>query len=406
MNRRLIALIIVILLLLTGCTAPASPEEVKWQRIEDSVDGTTVNFYVWTEDESAIAWFTERVAKHLENTAKIKFVVTEKDREIVFGQLNEQYANPNNKGTIDLLWLDEDAFQSFYNAQLLYGPFARSLENSTRYFNLASLDNRYIGATETHGYLVPFNQSALTFYYNRDALYDPPQNLDMLKTVVKENPGKFTYPNPQDPIGGAFVRTVILNFTDAEKFIGKELSQSELAELVQPGLDYLKSLSTYLHKSGKTYPETADALHQLYAKGDLFITMSDDFLHAYQYTGDAIYPEGTRPFLFSDVVIGQKQYLAIPFNAQNKSGAMVAINETIGYTLQLDKLRSKDYRGVPVYDTAVIDEAITSNLANAVRKKTVVNILDVMKGITHDIPQRYHEQINALWQAQIGTKTQ
>lgn len=405
MYRQLIALIMIILLL-TGCTAPVSPEEVKWQRIEDSVDGTTVNFYVWTEDEDALTWFTETVAKHLETSAKINFILTEKDQDIVFEQLSQQHTNLDNNGTIDLLWLDESAFQSFYNAQLLYGPFADSLENSTRYFNLASLDHRYIGATETNGYLVPFNQSALTFYYNRDTLYDPPQDLDMLMTVVKDNPGKFTYPNPQDPVGSAFVRTVILNFADSEAFVGETLSQAKLAELVQPGLDYLKTLSPYLYQSGKTYPKSADALHQLFASGDLFITMSDDYLHAYQYTGDAIYPEGTRPFLFSDVVLGAKQYLAIPFNAQNKSGAMVAINEIIGYTMQLDKLRSKDYRGIPVYDTAVIDEAITSNLANAVRKKTVVDILDVMEDISHDIPQRYHEQINALWQAQIGTQAQ
>jgi len=134
-----------------------------------------------------------------------------------------------------------------------------------------------------------------------------------------------------------------------------------------------------------------------FADGKVMLTMSLDYRHATLLTGDAIYPSGTRPFILGSASVGSRDYLSIPFHAMNKSGAMVVINSVLDMKLQTQKLASKSFPGLPVYDPMMLDSADQAAIKRGLSRRTVMDIVRLMEHRQHDIPLRYHNQITELW---------
>lgn len=380
----------------TGCLTQSTGDP-NWDRVLESVKGTNVDFYMWTEDAKAKEWFSKEVKTYLLNTYSVTLNIIELEKKEYLAMIRDDKKNLRTIGEGDLLWLDAPTFGQMKSEGLLYGPFSDQVKNSQTYLSPKSLDYMYMDGFLTEGYALPFNQQQLTFYYNEDITYDPPLTLTSLQDLAGTKPGQFTYPVPSDPVGGAFVRSVILNFTPAKEFVKAPLTDAQLRDLVLPGLNYLKSLKPNLYQQGKSYPQTALELQDLFAKEEIFVTMSMDYRHANALTGEAIYPGGTRPFVLEKTGVGSKDYLSIPYHAKNKSGAMVVMHALLDMKMQTQKLASKDYQGFPVYDDQMLTAEMRGTIKKALSKKTIPSIVETMAQRQHDIPTQYHQKIIALW---------
>ncbi len=404
MKRSILAIFLCAVLLLTACKPPANPREASWQRIVDSAKNSTVEFHTWSKDKNLLKWFNKSIHDKLKDEYGINLKINNTNFEHVVEQLEADKLANNRIGKIDLLWLNETQFNEMKNKGLLYGPFIEDVHDYEKYFSIDDLMVNYIDSTLTEGFMVPFNKTMVTYYYNRDLFSEVPESIAQLKRLLAERPGIFTYPQPQDPVGGAFVRSVILDFADIEKFYEKELSEAELDQLIEPGLSYLQSIADDLLNDGKTYPASVEELDELFSNGEVAITMSFDYLHGSKMTSTGEFPFGTRPFILSKKNVCQQHYLAIPFNASNKSAAMLVLNKIIGKKMQIDKMRDASYGGLPPWSIDHINDEMRESMERVLRKKSIIKVGALLESGVSDIPLQYHDYIIKAWQKTVLQK--
>lgn len=398
----LITLVVALLLTLPGCQLlEESSGDPSWDRVLKSVSGTTVDLVLWEQDAAAIEWFNTSVKTYLQEAYQVELAVNTVDKKEFIAALRSAKKQLVTIGPEDLVWMSPETFKELKNEDLLYGPFSDTVLNAKKYLDAKSLDTQYWNGTPIDGYALPFNQNQLTFYYNEDMTYDAPVDLAMLLEMAKEKPGTFTYPQPEDPVGRAFIHSVILTYSSPKAFVEKPLSDSQLKALVKPGLDYLKNLAPYTVSRGAAYPRDEATYYDLFSESQIFMVMSLDYRHASQMTGDAIYPGGTRPFFLGSVGVGPKDYLTIPYYSDNKSGAMVVMHALLDTSLQTQKLTSKKYQGLPVYDSKVLDETTAAEIKKALSRKTIPDVVKILQQRQHDIPSQYHQKIAALWRQMV-----
>ncbi|PID79778.1 MAG: hypothetical protein CSB19_01835 [Clostridiales bacterium] len=401
MKRFIIVLVACLTAFMTSCEKPVDPQEKAWQLIADSAAETAVSFYTWTEDRGAWQWFEQSVSSKVKNAHGIDFNVVKLPYDQVYDLLVEDKANERTVGKIDLLWLNEAEFKELQQKGLLYGPFVKKLYNYQTHYCDDDLNCIYCGDAPTDGFLVPFNVNTLNYFYDKDVVFDRLNSLESLAEFLEANPGKFTYPEPSDPIGGAFVRSVILNFSPIKSFVKEDLDEAQLAELIEPGMSYLQSISKNLYAGGETYPQTAAEMDNLFAEGKTLVTMSYDYMYGDKMSGQSIFPYGTHPLFLMKHNVNKVNYLAIPFNAANKSGAMATINTIIDKELQMEKVYNRDFRGLPAYSANILQSSLRSQLNQIIQKRTVADIGMLMEYSSHDIPEKYHAAIIAAWRDKI-----
>lgn len=396
-----ISLVIVFLMVLIvagGCQLlePSSGDPT-WDRLLSSVSGTQVDLVLWDQTAETVEWYNTAVKRHLFDKYNVTLNVEVVEKKDFLATIRSAKKNLETIGNVDLVWLNASSFQQLKTEQLLYGPFANQVYNANMYLDPKGLETLYMDGVPIEGYALPFNQTQITYYYNEDMTYEPPETLEALKQYLASAPGTFTYPEPEDPVGRAFIHGVILAFTPAKAFVEQPLDDAALKALVMPGLEYLKALKGDLYMQGTAYPKTALQLSDLYAESQVFMVMSHDYRHAHTLTGDAIYPGGTRPVYFDLPSTGSKDYLSIPYNSDNKSGAMVVMHALLDIELQTQKLASKTYQGLPVYDSQRIDGQVAAQIQKALSRKTIPDINKVLAYRSHDIPSQYHAKIATWW---------
>ncbi len=90
--------------------------------------------------------------------------------------------------------------------------------------------------------------------------------------------------------------------------------------------DFLNEIEPNLWRSGETYPESSTRLDELFANGEILLTMSYIPQSAQRQVNKGIFPESTRSYLLDGGTLANTHYVAIPFNAPNKAGAQVVAN--------------------------------------------------------------------------------
>ncbi|MGI6216997.1 MAG: ABC transporter substrate-binding protein, partial [Coriobacteriales bacterium] len=193
-------------------------------------------------------------------------------------------------------------------------------------------------AYDNQGYEAPFGFYELNIIKNDEAAPGEITSVDDFKAFVEKYPGKFTYPSSDNWVGAAFIRTVIYNTCDNyEDLMTVDPTDTEaIKEIIQPALDYLKSLNANLWNEGKTFPATNDEMTQLFKNGEIY----NDILYDQYGCGTKIksgeYPESAHSYIFQKST-ANFSYWAIPYNSPNKAGALVVINEMLSPEQQLAK---------------------------------------------------------------------
>jgi putative spermidine/putrescine transport system substrate-binding protein len=188
--------------------------------------------------------------------------------------------------------------------------------------------------------------------YDSAKVPTPPSDPAGLVEWIKANPGKFTYPAIPDFTGSAFVRQMLYYTNGGYQDLLGEFDQAKYDAVTPKLWTLLNDLEPSLWRNGSTYPQSSTALDQLYANGEVAMDMS----YAPTLTGELVqkgtWPDTTRQFTFTDGMIGDVSYNAIPYNASHKAGAEVisnilqsfdaqynAIDTGVGYpALAIDKL--------------------------------------------------------------------
>ncbi|WP_421379741.1 ABC transporter substrate-binding protein [Bacillus salacetis] len=351
--KRISLLLLGFILLLTACTPAENSEKnqldvlnSEWEEIEKAAEGQTVNLYMWGGSDSINNYLDEWAAPRLKEEAGINLnrVPMNDTKDIINQLLNEKQVN-KEEGSMDVIWLNGENFKLSKENDLLLGSFAEKLPNAKKYIDLESPAINTDFGEEVNGLEAPWGISQFVFVYDEAKMKNPPQSMKELQKWVQENPGKFTYPAPPDFTGSAFARMALYELTGGYDQYSSPLENEE--QFIQSSADlwnYLNDIEPYLWREGKTYPESLAKTDQLYANGEIWMTMGYDPARAATEIKNGRFPETSKAFVLSGGTVSNTHYLSIPFNASNKAGAMAVINYFLSPEAQIAK-QDPDYWG-------------------------------------------------------------
>lgn len=349
-----------------------SVDDMTFDEMVEAAEGTTVTFYGWGGDEMLNDWLDNKFAPVMKEKYDITMERVPMDIDQVLSQLSGEIEGGEEDGSIDMIWINGENFQSAKENNMLYGPFTDKLPNFNDYVDAESEDVTLDFAYPVEGYEAPYGKAQVVMIADTAVTPDVPKSAEALEEFVKKYPGKVTYPALPDFTGSAFVRNIIYEICGYEQFLDMEADKETVREAVEPAMEYLRGLNPYLWNEGKTFPDSSTTLDNMFADGEVVLNMTYDAYATALNIESGTYTDTTETFQFDKGTIGNTNFMAVAANSGNKAGAMVAINEMLSPEIQAD--RYEQLRVIPVLDNSKLSE----------EQKAAFDAVDLGEGV---IPQ-------------------
>ncbi|MDZ4262990.1 MAG: ABC transporter substrate-binding protein [Pseudomonadota bacterium] len=343
------AVILAIGLALSTQTFAQTGISENWNGIVEEAKGQIVYFNAWggeSRTNNYIRWAAEQV----EDLYGIKLVHVKLSdtSEAVSRVIAEQQAGNTTKGAVDLIWINGENFATLKRAGLLHGPWVGKLPN----FPLTDPENNPEMTTDftvpVEGYEAPWSKAQVVFYYDKSLTENPPTSMPELLKWAKTNPGEFSYPKPPQFLGTTFLKQALLELSDNRDALYKPVEEANFEEVTAPLWSFLDALHPYLWRSGRTFPDNGPALRRMMADGVLSLAFSFNPNEAASAIANSELPPTVRTYVLNGGTIGNVSFLAIPFNASHKAGAMVVANFLMSPEAQAHKQNPENWGSITV----------------------------------------------------------
>jgi putative thiamine transport system substrate-binding protein len=369
LTRRLTFLALPLLLAaaVASSVAPARADSpaAEWSRVLDAAKGQTVYWNAWGGDpriNAYIAWAGEQVSERY--GVELVHVKLTDTAEAVARVLAEKSAGRNEGGAIDLIWINGENFAAMKRNGLLHGPWIEALPNHNLTDPANSPDLALDFGVPVEGLEMPWARARLVFYRDEAALPEPPRSSDALLAWAEANPGRFTYPLPPSFLGTTFLKQVLLERASSVDALYRPVAEGDFASVTAPLWDYLDALHPHLWRAARSFPANAGAMRRLMSDGEIDIAFAFSQSEATAGIESGELPETVRNYVFDAGTIGNVSFLAIPFNAAHRDGAMVLANFLLSPEAQLRKQDPEHWGSATVLDL----EELTPEQAKAFRE--------------------------------------
>jgi putative spermidine/putrescine transport system substrate-binding protein len=321
-----------------GGDAAIDIRDAPWPAIEAAARGSSVSLFMWGGDQGYNDFVDDYAAPELarRHGITLRRMPLAETGDLVNKLLAEKRAG-RRSGSADLVWINGHGFATGADAGLWFGPWAERLPNA-RYIDWQSpAINRDFGRP-VEGREAPWSRAQFVMIYDHARIARPPPDLSGLLEWARAHPGRFTYPAPPDFTGTAFVEQAFVLLT-GEAY--QQPFDPALFDANAPRLwTWLNAIEPYLWRGGETYPATSQKLNELYAEGEILMTMSYNPQFAERQIRLGLFPASTRSFVFDGGTLHNTSYLAMPFNAPNKPGAAVVANFMQSPAAQIEKQKA------------------------------------------------------------------
>jgi putative thiamine transport system substrate-binding protein len=322
--------------------AQADDPDVKdWDAVLEAAKGQTVYWNAWGGSESInayIGWVGETLQER--HGVRLVHVKLDDTANAVSAVIGEKAAGKDTGGSIDLVWINGENFASMKRQGLLFEPGWASYLPNWRYVDAGNKPTITTDFTiPTDGLESPWGMAKLVFFYD-SARTDKsvlPDSADELLEWAKANPGRFSYPQPPDFIGSSFLKQVLSEKVSDPAALLRETDAGTFAEVSKPLFDYLDELHPHLWRSAKAFPKDYPSMSQLLADGELDITFAFNPAEASSAIANDLLPDTVRSFTFSGGTLSNTHFVAIPYNAAAKAGALVVADFLISPEAQARK---------------------------------------------------------------------
>ena len=311
-----------------GGALAADPDPRNWDAVSAEAKGQTVYFNAWGGDTGIndyIAWASDEVRKRY-GVIVVHVKLTD-TAEAVSRVLAEKTAGTSEGGAVDLIWINGANFASMKSKVLLLGnAWAEGIPS----FKGADADHnpgvRNDFTVPVEGQESPWGKAQLVFAYDTGKLKDPPRSMAALLAWAKANPGRFTYPLPPDFTGTTFLKQALLELAADKAPLNGPVDQADFAKVTAPLWAFLDELHPLLWHQGKTFPANYPDMRHLLADNEIGITFAFNPSDASAGIAKGELPNTVRTYVLDKGTIGNVHFVAIPFNAKAKAGAMVLAN--------------------------------------------------------------------------------
>jgi len=389
----------------------APPGFDSWDDVVAAADGMTVNWYMWGGSDSINNFVDETYGIPLaeEYNVTLNRVPLADTVDAVNQVLSEAEAGvEGDGGTIDLIWINGENFYTLKQAELLYGPWAENIPNSV-YVNWDNPALNQDFGRPVEGFESPWGGAQFHYIYDsaRMSADDLPRSHAELSDWIAMHPGRFTYiaPGPGAFQGTRFVKQVLFELSGGQSQWVGEFNQ-ELYDEHAPALwDMLNSWEENLWRGGETYPANISELHELFANGEIDITITQRMAGAGPDINSGLIPPTSRAFSFDSNLVGDFNYVAIPYNAPNKAAALLLANLIVRPDRQARQI-VPDYglgMGFGIDTNRVTDEDQLAALEEAANSlgEAAADPARLAGALVSDIAAEYQALIEADWEANV-----
>ena len=328
MTRLKVAAALLAALAVAGPALAGDPDPQNWPAVEDEARGQTVYFHAWG-GEPRINAYIDWAAGELKERNDIELVhVKVSDTANVVSQvLAEKTAGQTEGGSVDLVWINGENFAAMVRNSLLMAPGWSMLLPNWEHVDVDGKPTVLTDATlRIDGLESPWGMAQLVFLHDTDTLSDPPRSLDALADYVEQNPGRFTYPQPPDFLGTTFLKQVLLTYAPNRLSLDRPATDEAFEEATKPVFAWLDRVTPNLWRKGAAYPRNVAELRRLFADRETDIAFTFNPSDASAAIADGELPDTVRPYILEGGTIGNSHFVAIPFNANAKAGALVVAN--------------------------------------------------------------------------------
>ena len=386
-----------------GSRAPADGfaerfPDLGWEEIVAEARGQRVFFNMWGGSEPINRFVSEFVADRVRDRYGVELVMVPVTDASVFvnAVLGERLAGRNTGGSVDLMWINGENFRTMRQADLLFGPYSHRLPNM-RYVNTDDPAVRYDFGFPVDGFESPYGSAQFVLIYDSERVSHPPSSMGALLDWIREHPGRFTYPAVPDFTGSVFLRHLFYHVADDPDELLGSFDPVAFDRLAPRVWEILRDVAPYLWRQGRTYPETSTALQDLFANGEIWFDMNYNPAHAANMVEQGRYPQSTRTMVFEDGTIGSNHFVAIPFNASAKAGALVVANVLLDPEVQLEKSRPSVWGDYPAIDVSRLDPEMRARFAEVGRHPSSLPPEELFAARLPELQADWLEAIESGW---------
>ncbi|WP_082008534.1 ABC transporter substrate-binding protein [Photobacterium gaetbulicola] len=328
----------------TAAVAVANEPEQNWDEIVKQANGQTVYFNAWggsQEINDYVRWAGRQLQSQY--GISLKHVKVADIAETTQRLLAEKAAGKNENGSVDLVWINGENFRSMKQSNLLHGPFTQQLPNWQYVDTRLPIDEDF--TEPTAGLEAPWGVGQLVFIHDKETLNNPPKNFAELLSLAKAFPGKVSYPQPPEFHGSSFLKAALLELTDEPDSlytaIDSQTERQRFEQVTAPLWHYLDQLHPVAWQQGKRFPSGTSETIQLLDDQQLLlaITFNPNAANAAIENGNLV--DTAQTYAFEQGALSNIHFLAIPWNAQAKAGALVTINFLMSPEAQARKADAK-----------------------------------------------------------------
>lgn len=370
-----------------------------FSKIEKAARGTEVRWIMYGGWPHVNSWVDTYVAGEMAKRYDIELIRVPMDASVFVNKLLTEKAAGKDQGSMDLLWINGENFKKAKQADLLYGSFASRLPSFKSNTDPSTVISDFGFPVEGHE--VPFGRAYFVFEYDTSSLSNPPRSFKALKDWVKEHPGQFTYPQPPDFTGSAFIRQVFTALTGGHEQYTAGFDP-DLFESQSPKLwEFLKDIEPYLWQQGRTYPKSSASLDTLLARGEVLLGMSYHPPHAQNKIVEGTFRETVRTYVMQEGSLFNTHFTSIPFNAPNVPGAMVLANFLMSVDAQLSKYKPQNWGDFPILDMGRLTPEDRQRFRDVDLGPATLSPAELSAAAVPEIPSAYLEELEKGWEEHV-----
>ncbi|MCD4740942.1 MAG: ABC transporter substrate-binding protein [Desulfobacteraceae bacterium] len=310
----------------------------QWDEIKEKAKGQKIYFNAWGGSESINDFILQAAKKAAKEFGfKVVHVKVTDISNVISRILVEKTAHRNDKGSVDLIWINGENFRAMKMNKLLYGPFTQKLPNY-KYVDVVNKPTTLFDFTvPVDNMEAPWGMAQLVFMYDTAKVKSHPSNMKELLKFSRENPGRVTYPAPPSFHGTTFLKQALLEVVDKRELLYKPVSESGFNYVTKPLWEYLDTIHPLMWRKGQVFTSGASEMKQLLNDSEIFISLSFNPNKASNAIMKGELPDSVRTYIHDSGTIGNTHFLAIPFNSSAKEAAMVFTNFLLSPEMQAKK---------------------------------------------------------------------
>ena len=335
----------------------ADPVQLSWDEILKEAKGETVNFMMWQGDPQINKYINDYVVPAAKEKYGINLQVSAgQGNQLVSILMSEKEAGKKSS-EIDMCWINGETFYQLRQIDALYGPFVNKLPNA-QYIDFENPFIKYDFQEPVNGMECPWGNVQFCIIYNKDKVPAPPKNMTDLEVYAKQNPGRFTIGT--DFTGLTFLKSLLIDIAGGSQNLEGKFDEIKYKNYSRQLWNYINRIKPYFWKQGKTFPNAVAQMHQLFAQGELYFTMSNNDGEVDNKVAEKVFPEFARSYVLESGTIQNSHYIGIVKSSEKKAAAMAVINFMISPEAQLQKNRSAVWGDGTVLDISKLPTAFKS----------------------------------------------